>query len=72
MMRFHCIVLKLRPLSSRGAPLAFNYRSLDVMVIYSEEKGHLKPEIPLNLWHLRSTFLIGSHFIPSNVSFLFL
>lgn len=36
------------------------------------EKWRLKPEIPLNLWHLRSTFLINSCLIPSHVSFLFL
>ncbi len=43
-----------------------------MMLIYSKEKWRLKPEISLNLWHLQSTFLIGSCFILSNVSFLFL
>ncbi len=69
---FTVLWVKLQPLSSQATPLAFNYCILDVMVIYSREKWHLNPEIPLNLWHLQSTFLIGSCFIPSNVSFLFL
>lgn len=70
MMRFRCIVGKKRQLlSSQATPLAFNYCRHNVKVIYSTEKWHLKPEIPLNLWHLQSTFVIGSCFIPTNVFF---
>lgn len=39
MMRFHCIVVENSDLFQvEPPPLAFNYRSLDVMLIYSKEK----------------------------------
>ena len=38
----------------------------------AKRSGIQSQRFPLNLWHLRSTFLIGSRFIPPNVSFLFL
>lgn len=38
--------VKLKSVSSGATPLALNYWSLSAMVIYSEEKWHLKPAIP--------------------------
>lgn len=67
-MQFPNIVGKtLTSLKSSHTTLAFNYCSLNSMVIYSKVS-----QIPLNLWRLRSTFLIDSCLIPSHVSFLFL
>lgn len=65
MMRFRCIVGK----NANFFQVKPHHLHLITVVTmwrwFIAQKWHLKPEIPLNLWHLQSTFVIGSCFIPT-------